>query len=120
MRPDSFVNKAVRTVCYLLQELLTQVEEAEAAADQLRAEAQRQAREIVKAAEEAALLSSRAASAASRQLTGDVLEGARAEAQKRIESSAQAEAGLQAELRDMAAGRLDRVAAMIYARIVTE
>ena len=109
-----------REVCILSMELLTKVEKAEEAADEKRAEAQREAREILKNAEEATLVAGRSASIIDRELAAEVLETARANVQTAILERQQIESADRTALREKAAQLLDRTAASIFERIVND
>ncbi len=101
-------------------ELLARVEQAEAAAEERRASAQKEAREILKGVEEATLAMGRAAGLANRELAAEVLNAARAEAQRQIEAKQKAEAAEHEALRALAAQKLANASSIIFERVVND
>lgn len=101
-------------------DLLSKVEGAEALAEEQRAAAQREAREILKGVEEATLAAGRAGSLANRDLSAEALAGARAEAQRAIEANRRTEAAERDALRARAVERLPQATTIILERVVDD
>lgn len=101
-------------------ELLTKVEQAEAAANEIHAEALREAREVLKSAEEAELAADREASALNRKRAAQVLEDARLSAAAQIQARRDCESTERAAQRDQAMKRIDRAVGIILERVVTD
>lgn len=99
-------------------ELLTSIEKAEARAEEIRAEAQREARDILKSVEEACTHNERDAALQQRAMVQRVLEDARETANRRIETEAAAEAGRREAVTIAAKGRLEDAANLIFERVV--
>lgn len=99
-------------------DLMQRVQEAEHAAEQSRAKAAAEAREIVKAVEEASLARTRQAAVIAREETAHALEEAKNAAQKEIDALARQEEAKRQTLRDAAMAKLDAAASLIYERIV--
>jgi len=113
-------NLEAKKVLILSMELLTKVEQAEAAANEIHAEALREAREVLKSAEEAELAADREASALNRKRAAQVLEDARLSAAAQIQARRDCESTERAAQRDQAMKRIDRAVGIILERVVTD
>lgn len=102
----------------MAMDLIQRVTEAEHAAEQSRAKAAMEAREIVKAVEEASLARTRQAAVMAREESTHALEEAKAVTQKEIDALARKEEAQRQVLRDAAMARVDDAASLIYERIV--
>lgn len=102
----------------MAMDLMQRVTEAEQTAEQSRTKAAMEAREIVKAVEEASLARTRQAAVMAREETAHALEEARTAAQKEIDALASKEEAQRQALRDAAMARVDEAASLIYERIV--
>lgn len=100
-------------------ELLKNIEKAESAAEAIRAEAQREARELLKAVEEVTVSNEREAVQENRRLTQRVLEDARETAGRSIDKAAQAEAKKREEIAARARGKIGTAADLIFERVVS-
>ncbi len=101
-------------------ELLTKVEKAEAEAEEIRAAAAREARDMLKGAEEAVLAESRAASLAHRELVTQALEQAKLDVEQEIQRTEKQQTSERAAQREQAMARIDRAAAIIFERVVND
>jgi len=101
-------------------EVLKEVERAEAKAEDIRQSAQKEAREILKSAEEACAVQERNAALEHRALSLRILEDAKATARRRIEALEAEEAKKCAEEMDKARARLPEAAEIIYKRVVAD
>lgn len=101
-------------------ELLQSIEKAEAKAESIRAQAQREAREILKSMEDMTLKNERDAVLEHRELTQYVLEEARVSAARRIERTLDAEARAREAVTDAARNKVAAAANLIYERVVQD
>lgn len=101
-------------------ELLQSIEKAEAKAEGVRAEAQREAREILKTMEDMTLKNERDAVLEHRELTQYVLEEARVTATRRIEMMKDTQAAAREAVTNAARKRMDAAADLIYERVVQD
>ncbi|MDR3051679.1 MAG: hypothetical protein LBU67_08145 [Oscillospiraceae bacterium] len=101
-------------------QFLSQVERAEAQAEERRADAQREARDILKAVEEANLAAQRAANGADRDLAAQALRRAESQAQAEIAARREKQAAQRAAQDAQARGRLDAAVATIFERVVND
>lgn len=101
-------------------ELLKSIEQAETKAEGIRADAQKEARDILKVVEEVTVQNERAAALDHRALAQRVLEDARATATRRIEAMAAQEQASREAVEDAARAKLDKAAALIYERVVSD
>lgn len=101
-------------------ELLQRIEQAETQAEGIRAQAQREARDILKGVEETIVTSERSAVLEHRAMAQHVLEEAERTAHKRIGQAAAAEAEQRAETVAAARQRLQAAANLIYERVVND
>ena len=101
-------------------EVLKDIEKAEARAENILAEAQRESREMVKAAEEASLAQSLSAAQEHRALAQRILEDAQATVRKRIDALNEADARSREQVCGQARKQLDAAAQRIFERIVSD
>lgn len=101
-------------------EVLKDIEKAEARAENILAEAQRESREMVKAAEEASLAQSLSAAQEHRALAQRILEDAQATVRKRIDALNEADARSREQVCGQARKKLDAAAQRIFERIVSD
>lgn len=99
-------------------ELLQSIEKAEARAEEIRADAQREAREMIKSVEEVCVTNERSAVMDHRTLSQGILEEARGTAQKRIAAMEEKEAQTRGAITAAARKNLDRAADLIFERVV--
>jgi alpha-beta hydrolase superfamily lysophospholipase len=99
-------------------ELLIIVERVEAEADVIRAEARREASEILNAAEVSAAMAARASDEANRALAAETFEDARLESLEEVKSRLLMEAERRAALRKSAESKMKYAASVIYTKIV--
>ncbi len=99
-------------------ELLRQIEEAEAKAEEVRQEAAREARETMKAAEEAALLKERQMAKAIREEAQKLVETARLSAESEIGALGKRRATEREAMKSMAMTHVEKAGNMIFERIV--
>ncbi|MCL1964338.1 MAG: hypothetical protein FWF69_04675 [Firmicutes bacterium] len=100
--------------------LLRQIEAAEARAAETLVRAQREARDILKTADEAGGTNERNAALEHRALTQRVLEDARATARRQIDELEKAEALEREKIIEAARERLPGAARVIFERIVND
>ena len=98
--------------------LLQSIQEAEARAEAVRAEAQREAREMLKTVEEVCVGNERQAVLEQRALAQRTLQDAKAAAQRRIAAAALDETAARDALLDAARARLNEAAERIFERVV--
>ncbi len=101
-------------------ELLKSIEAAEVKAVEMRAEAQKEARDILKSVEEACIADERSAALEHRALGQRILEDARATANRRSDAQAGKEAAERDAVAKAAQARLDQAAQVIFERIVRD
>ncbi len=101
-------------------EILKQIEQAEHKAADRYAQAQREARDIIKAVEEACLADERNAQLEHRALSQRVQEDARATAKKQIVELEKAEVLEAEKVTKAAQQRLPEAARLIFERVVTD
>lgn len=101
-------------------ELLKKIEEAEAKQEASRAEAQKEARDILKSVEEACVSHERDAALEHRALVQRVLEDAKATANRRIEAMAVEQAKEREGVLFAARARIGAAADEIYKRVVQD
>lgn len=101
-------------------ELLQSIEKAEAQAEEIRAEAQRESREMLKSVEEACGIAERQALLDHRVIVQRVLEDAKATATRRIETMAAAEAEKRETVAIEAKKKLDDAANLIFERVIQD
>ena len=99
-------------------EILQSIEQAEAKAEELRADAQKQAREIVKSVEAACLAQERAAAVEHRALYQQLMEQDRVRVTGELAKKSQGYATERAALCKAAEARLEQAATQIFERIV--
>lgn len=99
-------------------EILQSIEQAEAKADGMRAEAQKQAREILKSVEAACLAQERAAAIEHRALYQQLMEQDRVRVTGELAKKSQGYATERAALCKAAEARLEQAATQIFERIV--
>lgn len=99
-------------------EILASIEQAEARAEEVRAQAQREAREMLKSVEEACVQGERTAALDQRAMMQSLVEEARLAADKRIRQMAAQEAVSREALMDVARVKLDEAADVIFERVV--
>lgn len=98
-------------------ELLQGIEQAEGKAEEIRAEAQREARDMLKSAEEASVQNERNAALDQRAIIQRILDDARQTAQKRIDAMRQAEKEARGAVTETAEKKLDMAANLIFERV---
>lgn len=101
-------------------ELLKSIENAEGKAEDIRAGAQREAREIMKGVEEAVVTNERSAALEHRALAQQIAEDARQAATRRIEAMAAEEAQARTQVTGTARAKLDAAANLIFERVVND
>lgn len=99
-------------------EILQSIELAEGKAEAMRADAQKQAREIVKSVEAACLAQERAAAVEHRALYQKLMEQDRARVAGELEQKSREYAAERARLCKAAEARLEQAATQIFERIV--
>lgn len=99
-------------------ELLQSIEKAELGAEAIRADAQKEAREILKAVEEACTQNERTAAIDQRAMAQRVLEDARLAATKHIEVAAAKDKDARDAVVAAARQKLDAAANLIFERVV--
>ncbi len=99
-------------------ELLKSIERAEAQADDARAKAQREGRDMLKSVEEACLVQERNAALEHRALAQRILDDAKATAQKRIAQMETQQAAEREGIAKEAQKRIDLAAQRIFERVV--
>lgn len=99
-------------------EILQSIEQAEAKAEELRADAQKQAREIVKSVEAACLAQERAAAVEHRALYQQLMEQDRQRVAEELARKSERYAAERAKLCKAAEARLEQAATQIFERIV--
>ena len=101
-------------------ELLQNIEKAEARAEEIRAEAQREARDMLKSVEEVCVTNERNAVLEHRALSQGILEEAKEAAGKRIDAMAAKEETSRGQVTDAARQKLDAAANLIFERVVSD
>lgn len=101
-------------------ELLGRVEQAEAQAEAIRAQAQQEAREMIKGVEEACVAGERAAALDQRGMSQRILEDARSTAEKRIEAMAADETASREAMVADAKKKVGAAATLIFKRVVED
>lgn len=101
-------------------ELLTSIEKAEAKAEAIRADAQREAREMLKTVEEVCVQNERAAALEHRALSQRVLEDAKETVTRHIEAEAAREQAARDAVTGAARASLDAASKWIYERVVSD
>lgn len=99
-------------------EILKSIEQAEGRAEEIRAQAQREARDMIKASEEASVQNERSAALEQRGVVQAILDDARRAAEKRIASMAQEEEAACQAVAEAARKHLDAAANLIFERVV--
>ncbi len=99
-------------------ELLKNIERAEAKADDARAEAQKEARDMLKSVEEACLTQERNAALEHRALAQRILEDAKTTANRRIKEMDAQDAAERERITGAAQVKLDEAAQRIFERVV--
>ncbi len=99
-------------------DLLTEIEETEALAEAIKQEAIAEAREMIKAAEEAILAAERDAAKEAREDAASVVDEAEVGAQDQIRALEIRKTSERKLLRDSGIGRIDRAGAFIFERVV--
>lgn len=100
-------------------DLMERIAQAEAAAEEVRARAGAEAREILKSVEEASLAANRELQKELREENACQLAAARESATAEIQRAGAGEEARRAQQRAQAQARLDQAAARIYERVTT-
>lgn len=101
-------------------ELLQSIEKAEGRAEEIRANAQKEAREMLKGVDEACVSNERAAALDHRAQAQRIAEEARNAASRRIEAMAADEAKAREQVTTAARAKLDAAANLIFERVVVD
>lgn len=101
-------------------DIIKRIEAAETKAEAMRAEAQKEARELLKGVEEACVAGERASASEQRRMAQRVIDDARLVAEKRTQALAKEEATAREQVVAAARQKLDAAAQRIFERTVQD